>query len=156
MKNIITSFKITALFILAGFSAGIPTDDCNAKSLKDNTKSLLEPYKYDSSELTKITYKNQESVKEVEVPLFIGEKYRMVFNTEALPKPVEVAIYNKDKNSKKRILLYSSKEQSGGKKQFSFEPPAKSRKVFVDYVIPGGGSDSNSVTGCAVFVLGYK
>jgi hypothetical protein len=51
---------------------------CNAKALKEKAENLLDPYKYDSSELTKIIYKKQESVKEVEVPLFIGEKYKVV------------------------------------------------------------------------------
>jgi hypothetical protein len=68
------------------------------------------------------------------VPLFIGEKYRIVFELEALPKQVEVQIYNKDKESKNRKLLFSSKD-IGEKKEFSFEV-SKVRHVYVDYIVP--------------------
>lgn len=126
---------------------------CNAKELKEKAKEKLDPYKYDSSELTRIMYKTKETVKEVEVPLFIGEKYRLCFNMEALPKSVEVQIYNKDKESKSRKLLFSSKEIGLDKKEFEFEV-SKSRHVYVDYVIPP--TETGSYSGCAVFALGYK
>lgn len=126
---------------------------CNAKELKEKAKEKLDPYKYDSSELTRIMYKNKETVKEVEVPLFIGEKYRLCFNMDALPKSVEVQIYNKDKESKNRKLLFSSKEVGLDKKEFQFEV-SKSRHIYVDYVIPP--TETGSYSGCAVFALGYK
>jgi hypothetical protein len=88
----------------------------------------------------------------VEVPLFIGEKYRFVFELEALPKQVEVQIYNKDKESKNRKLLFSSKDM-GDKKEFLFEV-AKVRHVYVDYVVPP--TEAGSYSGCAVFMVGYK
>ena len=47
---------------------------CDSKTLKEKAKSALGPYKYDSSELTRIIYKKTETVKEIEIPLFIGEK----------------------------------------------------------------------------------
>ena len=100
MKKLFKSL-LTFVFIFAfmAFQGGDVL--CNAKELKEKAKVALEPYKYDSAELTRILYKAKETVKEVEVPLFIGEKYRMVFELEALPKQVEVQIYNKDKSSKK-------------------------------------------------------
>lgn len=126
---------------------------CNAKELKEKAKDMLDPYKYDSSELTRIIYKKKESVKEVEVPLFIGEKYRFCFNMEALPKSVEIQIYNKDKESKSRKLLFSTKDAGPDKKDIQFEI-SKSRHVFVDYVIPP--VETGSYVGCAVFAIGYK
>ncbi len=109
MKKIIkTLFSVLLVFVLMAFQGGDVL--CNAKELKEKARNLLEPYKYDSSELTRIMYKKKESVKEVEVPLFIGEKYRIAFELEALPKQVEVQIYNKDKESKNRKLLFSSKD----------------------------------------------
>lgn len=125
---------------------------CNAKALKEKANHMLDPYKYDSSELTRLIYKNKESVKEIEVPLFIGEKYCFVFEMEALPKPVEVQIYNKDKDAKNRKLLFSSKE-AGDKTEFKFEI-SKVRTVYVDYIIPA--AETGAQTGCAVFTLGYK
>ena len=152
MKKIIKSlFSFIIVFVMMAFQGGDVL--CNAKELKEKAKNVLEPYKYDSSELTRILYKNKETLKEVEVPLFIGEKYRFVFELEALPKQVEVQIYNKDKDSKSRKLLFSSKELGADKKEFQFEV-SKMRHVYVDYVIPP--TETGSYSGCAVFMVGYK
>ncbi len=152
MKKIINPIFLTLLvFVLMAFQGGDIL--CNAKELKEKAKNALEPYKYDSSELTRIMYKKKESVKEVEVPLFIGEKYRIVFELEALPKQVEVQIYNKDKESKNRKLLFSSKSIGADKKEFQFEV-SKVRHVYVDYVVPP--TEEGSYSGCAVFMVGYK
>jgi hypothetical protein len=142
--------SIVIVFVLMAFQTGDVL--CNSKELKEKAKLALEPYKYDSSELTRILYKAKETVKEVEVPLFIGEKYRMVFELEALPKQVEVQIYNKDKESKNRKLLFSSKDM-GDKKEFQFEV-SKVRHVYVDYIVPP--TEAGSYSGCAVFMVGYK
>ncbi len=151
MKKIITPlFSIPLVVSLMAFQGGDVL--CNAKELKDKAKATLEPYKYDSSELTRILYKNKETIKEIEVPLFIGEKYRIIFELEALPKQVEVQIYNKSKESKNRKLLFSSKDK-GAAKEFEFEV-SKSRQVYIDYVIPP--SEEGSYSGCAVFMVGYK
>lgn len=152
MKKIINPIFFTLLvFVLMAFQGGDIL--CNAKELKEKAKNALEPYKYDSSELTRIMYKKKESIKEVEVPLFIGEKYRIVFELEALPKQVEVQIYNKDKESKNRKLLFSSKSIGADKKEFQFEV-SKVRHVYVDYVVPP--TEEGSYSGCAVFMVGYK
>lgn len=151
MKKIIKSlFSVSIIFVLMAFQGGDVL--CNVKELKEKAKLYLEPYKYDSSELTRVVYKSKETIKEVEVPLFIGEKYRIVFELEALPKSVEVQIYNKDKDSKNRKLLFSSKDQ-GEKKEFLFEV-SKTRHVYVDYIVPP--ADEGSFSGCAVFMVGYK
>jgi hypothetical protein len=151
MKKIIKPIvSIILVFVLMAFQGGDVL--CNAKELKEKAKNMLEPYKYDSSELTRILYKKKESVKEIEVPLFIGEKYRMVFELEALPKQVEVQIYNKSKDSKNRKLLFSSKSL-GDKKEFMFEV-SKVRQVYVDYIVPP--TEEGSYSGCAVFMVGYK
>jgi len=150
-KIIIPLFSSLLIVTLMAFQGGDIL--CNAKELKEKAKNLLDPYKYDSSELTRIMYKKKESTKEVEVPLFIGEKYRIVFELEALPKQVEVRIYNKDKESKNRKLLFSSKDVGADKKEFQFEV-SKVRHVYVDYVIPP--TEEGSYSGCAVFMVGYK
>lgn len=151
MNKIIKSLlSVVIIFVLMAFQGGDVL--CNSKELKEKAKASLEPFKYDSAELTRITYKKKESVKEVEVPLFIGEKYRIVFEMEALPKQVEVQIYNKDKESKKRKLLFSSKDM-GDKKEFLFEI-SKIRHIYVDYIVPP--TEEGSYNGCAVFMVGYK
>ncbi|MES2565335.1 MAG: hypothetical protein V4565_00615 [Bacteroidota bacterium] len=151
MKKIVKPlFSIAIILVLMAFQGGDVL--CNSKELKEKARNTLEPFKYDSAELTRILYKKKESIKEVEVPLFIGEKYRIVFEMEALPKQIEVQIYNKDKESKSRKLLFSSKDQME-KKEFLFEV-SKTRHIYVDYIIPP--TEEGSYTGCAVFMVGYK
>lgn len=146
---------LLSVLIVVGLTSiqGGDTILCNAKALKEKAENSLDPYKYDSSELTKIIYKKQESAKEVEVPLFIGEKYKVVFVTEALPKAVEIQIYNKDKESKNRKLLFSSKDAGPDKKDISFEI-SMARHIFIDYLVPP--VETGSYSGCVVFAVGYK
>ncbi len=152
MKNVMKPFFGVLIIIgLMSFQDGDVL--CNSKDLKEKANKMLDPYKYDSSEQTGIIYKKTETIKEIEVPLFIGEKYRFVFELEALPKPVEIQIYNKSKDSKVRKLLFSSKDGGADKKEFQFEI-TKAQRVFVDYVIPP--TETGSYTGCAIFMVGYK
>jgi hypothetical protein len=126
---------------------------CDSKTLKEKAKSALGPYKYDSSELTRIIYKKTETVKEIEIPLFIGEKYRFIFNLEALPKNIEIQIYNKDKDSKNRKLLFSSKDGGIDRKELQWEV-SKVRQVYINYIIPP--TEDGSYSGCALFIICYK
>jgi hypothetical protein len=151
IKVLKPTVSIIALFLLMSFQGGDIL--CDAKELVEKAKTVLNPYKYDSNVLTKIVYKNTETIKELDVPLFIGEKYRFVFMLEALPKQVEVQIYNKSKESKNRKLLFTSKTAGADKKEVQFEI-TKSHHVFIDYVIPP--TETGSYSGCAVFMLGYK
>ena len=146
---------LLSVLIVVGLTSiqGGDTILCNVKALKEKAENLLDPYKYDSSELTKIIYKKLESVKEVELPLFIGEKYKVIFVTEALPKAVEIQIYNKDKESKNRKLLFSSKDAGSDKKDISFDV-SMARHIFIDYVVPP--VEIGSYSGCVVFAVGYK
>lgn len=152
MQKIIKIVSV-CVCVLVSFSFQEGDMLCDAKILKAKAKEAIEPFSYDSSELTKIIYKAKESIKEIEVPLFIGEKYRLAFVLEALPKNVEVQIYNKDKFSKNRKLLFSSKDEGIERKAFTWEI-SKVRHVYVDYVVPP--TETGSYSGCAVFMVGYK
>ncbi len=157
MKKIIENKLITAslafaiIILVSAFQNG--DAPCDQKALKEKAKKTLEPYKYDVAKITRIMYKDKPSMKEIEVPLFIGEKYRLVFNTEALPKNVIINLYNRDKESPKRKLMFSSKDAGHDKKEFAFDY-SFANKIFIDYDIPAG--DSSAVSGCVVFMLGYK
>ena len=152
VKRNILSICLGAVVVLSSaFQSG--DTPCDAKALKDKSRKTLEPFKYDMAKLTRIMYKDKPSLKEIEIPLFIGEKYKMVINTEALPRPVEVNIYNRDKDSKKRKLLFSSKGAPEAQREFTFEI-SFAMKAFVDYNIPAG--DSAAASGCVVLMLGYK
>lgn len=126
---------------------------CDGKTLKERAKKELDPYTYDMAKLTHVSYRGKPTFKEIEAPLFIGEKYRLVFNTEALPKQVIINVYNKDKDSKKRKLLFTTKGTAADQKQFWVDLSLL-RKAFIDYEIPEG--DSTASGGCLVFMLGYK
>jgi hypothetical protein len=148
------SIKTITVFILllVAFQAHA---QCDGKTLKESAKKQFGDgkYTYDMSKLTQIQYKAKPSLKEIEVPLFIGEKYKMVFNAEALPKSIVISIYNRDKDSKKRKLLFTTKDAPADQKQFIFDL-SKTRKAFIDYEIPAG--DSTAAGGCLVFMMGYK
>lgn len=128
---------------------------CDQKALKDAARAKLDPYKYDSGKVTQLRYKNKAQVKEIEVPVFIGEKYRMVFNAEAVSKDVVISVYNKDKDTKNRKVLWTSKNDPPGTKMHVFEPENAKFKFFVDYDLPAV-TDSVSSQECMVFMLGYK
>jgi len=151
-KTIKLATVISLLFMSLAFRQSHEAP-CDAKALKEKAQKYLDPFTYDMSKLTHIAYKAKPTLKEIEAPLFIGEKYRLVFNMEALPRPIVVSVYNRDKDSNKRKLLFTTKDAPADKKIFSFDI-SFARKTFIDYEIPGG--DSTSGGGCIVFMLGYK
>lgn len=130
------------------------TQECDATAMKNKAKTLLDnDFKYDSAKITRFAYKDKEQVKEIEVPLFIGEKYKFIFNTE-VPENIIISIYDKPLTAKKRKLLYTNKEQAvPGSKTYTWEPQ-KSRKMYVNIEIPK--SANVDTRGCVVFLLGYK
>jgi hypothetical protein len=146
---------ILSIFTLSVLSSFQTTQDspCDSKLLKEKSRKTLDPYKYDSAKLTKITYRKKEFMREIEVPLFIGEKYRCVFNTETMSKGIVINVYNKDKDARSRKLLYTTKDAPATQTEHVWEH-AHSTKIFVDYAIPAG--DSTSTAGCVLFMLGYK
>ena len=150
-KSIKSITALVLLLIVFAFQASAP---CDGKTLKENAKKQVgEGYTYDMSKLTQIQYKAKPWLKELEVPLFIGEKYKLVFNTEAMPKVIVISIYNRDKESKKRKLLFTTKDSPADQKHFVFDL-SMARKAFIDYEIPAG--DSTASGGCLVFMMGYK
>jgi len=128
--------------------------ECDATGMKNQAKGLLDnDFKYDSSKITRFAYKDKDQLKEIEVPLFIGEKYKFIFNT-AVPENVVISIYDKPSTAKKRKLLYTNKEELKGNKKIYTWEPQKSRKMYVNFEIPK--SQNVDSRGCIVFLLGYK
>lgn len=158
IKNTIMKISMSKLLlvstsvVLIAFQSSTP---CDPKILKDNAKQHLIPYTYDLCKLTKITYKKTPQFKEIEVKLFLGEKYRLIFNTEALPIPVVISLYNKGKEHEKRKLLFTTKDTPANQKIFTFEY-SWARKIYIDYEIPAVDSTQPEKTGCVYFLLGYK
>lgn len=144
--------SLVSLVFAYGFTTIQTADNCDKKTITANCKKKLKPFKYDSQKFTKITFKDKLQLMEVEVPVFIGEKYRLIFNTSALPKSVQVRIFTKDKDSKKREPIYTSENET--ESIFAFDVP-RVRKLFVDYDVPMADSATMNATGCAFLMVGY-
>jgi hypothetical protein len=153
MKKIFFSGLLGLIFVY-GFTTIQATDNCDKKTLTNSCKKKMEPFKYDSQKFTKIMYQKKAQQLEIEVPVFIGEKYRLVFNTSSLPKPVMVNVYTKDKESKKREAIYSSKDLKAGENEMVFDVP-RVRKLYIDYDVPAD-STTQKLSGCVVMMVGYK
>ncbi len=154
MTKLIRLFTIVLTIVSSSHIIAQEADDnCDATALKATLKPFLMPvYKYDSSNTTKITYKTEKQGKEIEVPLFASEKYRLLFNTSAA-SDVEIYVYDKPKGNASRTLLFASKSKVAREGLYSFEPE-KSAPVYITYIIPG--TEEVDKNGCVVFLLGYK
>jgi hypothetical protein len=153
MKKLFYTGLVGLVFVF-GFTTIQTADNCDKKTLTASCKKKMEPFKYDSQKFTKIMFQKKTQQLEIEVPVFIGEKYRLVFNTSSLPKPIQVNVYTKDKENKKREAIYSSKDLKPGENEIVFDAP-RVRKLYVDYDVPAD-STNQKLNGCVVFMVGYK
>lgn len=129
-------------------------DVCDVKTMKENAKAALDPFKYDSGKVTRLYYKKKEQVKELEIPIFLGENYKVVWNTEGITRNIKISVFDKDKESKKRKEIFSTTVKPGQKIQ-TYEPVGVKFKFFIDYTIPMV-TDSLPPSECLVMMLGYK
>lgn len=153
-------FTFIFLLGMSSFAAAQVYDHCDVKELKDTCKNYLDrPYRYDASNIILIQFKRKAQVKEVELPMFLGEHYKLIFNTYALPPGIQIDVYNKDENHDKRKSMFSL-NSSDTKKVYVYEPEGLHTKLYVDYIIPQAHNqstdDSPDVMGCGVLVVGYK
>lgn len=153
MKNIIA----IALLSLFSFSSLFAQESasCDATTIKNELKAELKPdYKYDSSKITRYTASGDFQGKEIEVPLFEGEKYRLVFNITDADKNFQVYVYSEKAGTKNRKALFALKNvREEGKSVYVYEPEGQS-KLYITYVIPP--SLEGVKESCAAFMLGYK
>ncbi|MBI2279124.1 MAG: hypothetical protein HYU68_00300 [Bacteroidetes bacterium] len=154
MNKKLIKILVIALFVFTyTTSIAQETVECDATSLKATLKPFLMPvYKYDSSNITKFTFKAEKQGKEIEVPLFSSEKYRLLFNASTTPG-LEIYIYDKPMGKSNRKLLYASKSKNNKEGLYSYDPET-SAPVYVTYILPE--SENVGTTGCVVFLLGYK
>lgn len=153
-KFLLPAFLLFALVVLSFKQTKEPPDSCNSAEAKEKCKLGLKPdYQYDATKVTKVTFSNKKDFKELEVPLYIGEKYRFVFNSQGTPQPVDIEVYDSKFESKKRKLLFSSRDFPPEQKDYVFEP-TRAKRVFIDYTIPP--TTDSTKKGCIVFAIGYK
>ena len=154
MKKVIYISLVIGLVITYGFTTIQSADNCDKKTLSESCKKKLEDFKYDSQKFSKINFTDRAVQMEVELPVFIGEKYRVIFNTSALPKPITISVYTKNKENKKRVAIYTTKDAAAGTTEFVFDAP-RVRNMYIDYDVPLLDS-KDKLSGCVVFMVGYK
>lgn len=129
-----------------------PKDDVVVKCRK-----ALVPFKYTNLVVNRITFKRFNYIKEINIPLFYDARYRLVFNTELLPKDIKIEIYDRPQTEKKRKKL---DEFDSSQKQFTYEPNPEDglTEVYVDFLIPAFIADDGSsfIKGCVVLITGYE
>ncbi|MBL4653541.1 MAG: hypothetical protein JKY53_11885 [Flavobacteriales bacterium] len=159
MKKIVIISVLSISTILVAFTSASSknqateiVDSCTSSETKKKCKQLLNPYSYDASKRSSITFKNKPQMKEVEIPLYIGEKYRIIFSREGLPQDIEINVYDHKIEAKHRNLLFSSKDFPTDQKEYVWEPE-KSKKMYIDYIIPP--TNDTIKKGCMIMVLGY-
>ncbi len=153
MKKLFIAGLVSLTFVY-GFTTLPPVDNCDKAAMSAGCKKKLDPFKYDSQKFTKVTFSKKVQQLEVEVPVFIGEKYRLIFNTSGLPRPIGINVYTKGKEFAKRETIYTNKSIKGNETEIVFDVP-RVRKLFIDYDVPADSTGSVE-TGCLVFMVGYK
>lgn len=147
-KLILTFFSIASII---GLSSAIIDSDCDTRTLKKEGITELNPFYYSAAKVNIINYDYKASRKEIEVPLFKGEKYKMVFNKKGLPQDVLIEIFDRDKTHEHRKPVFTTEGSNTDVVSYS---PEKSRKMYVRYTIPK--ADDVKESGCLVFLLGYQ
>lgn len=127
---------------------------CDEKGLKTDAFKMLGEFAYSSSKTTNLYFVNNNQVKEIEVNLFEGELYRIIFNNKSLPEKVAIEVYDKPKDNKFRKLLFTS-ETAPSTEMVVYEPSWRHRNIYIDYLIPAT-ADEEVKKGCAIFIVGYK
>jgi len=155
MQKLALTFAVliaaVGLVSFQGYQQNTVKNYCNSTQARKAAKQALDPFQYDAGKTNTFTFKDKIQKREIEVPLFVGEKYRFAFNTSGLPQPIDIEIYDKKEDSKNRTLLFSNEGEEGD--MLTYEP-LKSKKVFVNYTVPA--TNDTIKKGCVVMVVGYK
>lgn len=147
---------ILAAVVATGFAFIQKSKDlCNPVDLKKKTEPTMKPYTYDSAKMSRLQFMKKPQKFSTEVPLSLFGQYKIVFNTSGMPKKVGINVYDKDKGSDKRKLLFSNADSLETDPILVFNPAKHTRKVFVDYDVPADTLNLK-IKGCLYFMLGYK
>ncbi|HXB10351.1 MAG TPA: hypothetical protein VNZ45_00075, partial [Bacteroidia bacterium] len=126
---------------------------CEIKKLTDSCRVRLKPFQYDGTNALHLPLLPVSQEKEISLPGFSGQRYRIIINISAMPPGTIVAIYDQDKTHKKRKLLYTLTDQ--GSRIGFLDSECKSGKFFIDYEIPAKDK-KYPPQGCAVILFGFE
>ena len=132
---------------------------CPKEDVVVKCRKALVPYKYTNMVVNRIVFKRSNYIKEISIPLYYDARYRLVFNTELLPKDIKIKIFDKPLTEKKRTELGSFESSE---RQFNFEPDMENNKglyeLYVNFYIPAYIADDGSsfIKGCVLLMTGYE
>ncbi len=148
-----TKIKIILLFSIL-LSAKAQAQDCKVKEISKGCKpNIAKPYKYDSYAVSEFVFDKKSKQVEVQFTAFQGMKYKIAFCTSGFEEPLQVDIYDKNKNIKNnRHKLYDNSQ--GIDNNFWLFIPPKSGNYFIDYTIPPS-LDGLTKKGCVIMLIGF-
>lgn len=157
MKNIITAMLLLGIASVAITQTTTPTTTttastgfCNIHDMADSCKKMMKPFTYSAQNALHVDLKSEPQVRDIAFPTFQGAKYRVIINTQSMPKGTEVDVYDQDPSHRRSQQLYSTK--SPGVSNFDLQ--SRSGRIFVEYTIPA--ATANNFSGCSVVVFGFE
>lgn len=135
---------------------------------KATSRENLKPYRYDGTNVTHFSYSGFAQKREIEVMLFNGNEYRLVFNAQGAIKPIDIEIYDKPTTNQARVKIFEMKNVTG-QENIPVETTALNNKyrelknskdillkrIYVDYIISANDS-KEPASGFMVLTYGYK
>lgn len=135
---------------------------------KEKSRENLKPYRYDGTNVTHFSYSGFAQKREIEVLLFNGNDYRLVFNAQGATKPVDIQIYDKPVSNQARVMIHEIKNVTG-QENLPIETSALNNKyrdlknskdvvlkrIYVDYIISANDS-KEPASGFMILTYGYK
>lgn len=135
---------------------------------KEKSRENLKPFRYDASNVTHFNYLGYGQKKEIEVLMFNGNDYRLVFNAEGAPKPVDIEFWDKPATNQSRVKIHEFKNVTGQEnltvessvlntkfRDIKGNPDLILKRVYVDYIISTNDS-KEPLSGFMVLTYGYK
>jgi hypothetical protein len=126
---------------------------CEIKKLTDSCKSKLKPFIYNGINALHIPLTLTGQEKEISLPGFSGQRYRVIINITSMPPGTVAAVYDQDNTHKKRKVLYTLSD--AGTRIGFVDVDCKGGKFYVDYIIPPKDKKFPP-QGCAIILFGYE
>lgn len=109
-------------------------------------------FTYSTSRIDRMKAQKEPVRKNVVIPLFYDQPYRLILDRTDAPPGTDVTIFDKSPEEFGRRELFSTEEASSEKKVFVYEPPEDASRVNVQYQTAGDGEGEK---GCVVLVVSY-
>ncbi len=126
--------------------------DCDFKAGKERCMEEIGDFTYSSSRIDRMKAQKEPVRKNVVIPLFYDQPYRLILDRTDAPPGTNVTIFDKSPEEFGRRELFTTEEASSEKKVFVYEPPEDASRVNVQYNTAGGGEGEK---GCVVLVVSY-